>query len=77
MIALPYAAYTMGDSRANLSLSAGYGLFRLDGDSGGSVMFSVGGLRKLGRTGTFVMDSLMFYSRWSDSGPRSTLTNQG
>jgi hypothetical protein len=60
MIALPYAAYTMGDSRANLSLSAGYGLFRFDGDSGGSVMFSVGGLRKLGRTGTFVMDSLIW-----------------
>jgi hypothetical protein len=60
MIALPYAAYTMGDSRANLSLSAGYGLFRFEGDSGGSVMFSVGGLRKLGRTGTFVMDSLIF-----------------
>jgi hypothetical protein len=60
-IALPYAAYTLGDASANLNLSAGYGLIRFDGVSEESVMFSVGGLRKVTRSGTLIFDSIMVF----------------
>jgi hypothetical protein len=59
LIALPYAAYTLGDARANLNFAAGYGLVSYDGDSEGSLMFSVGGMRKVSRSGTLVLDSVM------------------
>jgi hypothetical protein len=59
-IALPYASYTMGDKMSNISFSAGYGVAYYDGESGGQAMFSVAGMHKISRSGTFVFDSLIF-----------------
>ena len=59
-VALPYASYTIGDNISNISFSAGYGAAYYDGNSGGQAMFSVAGMRKISRSGTFVFDSLIF-----------------
>jgi hypothetical protein len=59
-LALPYAAYTIGDNISNINFSAGYGLSYYDGRSSGQAMLSVGGMRKISRSGTFIFDSLIF-----------------
>lgn len=61
-VALPYAAYTIGGETSNFSVSAGYGVSSFNGITSGQALFSVGGMRKISRAGTFVFDSLIFSS---------------
>jgi len=58
-IAVPFAALTLGDRQKNLTLSAGYGVVWEDGNGDGRALLSVAGMTKVGRTISFVLDSII------------------
>jgi hypothetical protein len=55
--ALPFGAITFGDGRSNLNLSAGYGAIWANGDVNGRPLLSLGGMTKVGKRVTLVLDS--------------------
>jgi hypothetical protein len=58
--ALPFASITKGDRNANLTVSAGYGIVGVDGgDREQQFLFSLGGMRKVTKSGTLVFDSFI------------------
>lgn len=60
--ALPFAAVTMGDENGNVNVAVGYGFASYDTYSGSQAMFSLGAMKKVTRSGSFVFDSLVFPS---------------
>ncbi len=59
---LPFGTITRGNRKSNISFSAGYGQVWAEGNSGGSALFSVGGMAYLNRNITFVFDSFVLTS---------------
>ncbi len=57
--ALPYGAVTLGGTSGNLNLAAGYGVSSIDGRSRSQALFSVGGMKKISRSGSLVFDSVL------------------
>ncbi|MCB0395077.1 MAG: hypothetical protein KDD36_00395 [Flavobacteriales bacterium] len=58
-MALPYGTLTLGNKRANISVSGGYGGYFGDGESGGRALFAVAGLAKINTKFSFVFDSFI------------------
>jgi hypothetical protein len=56
---LPFGALTIGDRRANLNISGGYGYVNFDGDGGGTALMSVAGMVKVGKKISVVFDSFI------------------
>ena len=59
-LAVPYAALTFGSKKANINISAGYGVAGDFGSiDGGQFLFSLGGVVQASRKLKFVFDSMM------------------
>ncbi|MCE3228736.1 MAG: hypothetical protein K0S32_3287 [Bacteroidetes bacterium] len=56
-IALPFGALTLGDRRANISVSAGYGAVITDNDNDGRTLASIAGMVKVSKRISLVFDS--------------------
>lgn len=65
--ALPFGALTFGDGRSNLNISAGYGAIWSDGDVNGRPLLSLGGMTKVGKRITLVLDSFFLLSSASST----------
>ncbi len=67
-IALPFGALTIGNRRANINFSGGYGVVAYDNKSEGKALFSVAGMAKIGKKVSIVFDSFIvpniFYSTY-------------
>ncbi len=59
-LALPFAALTFGDSRQNLTFSAGFGSIFYKGGNQGRALFSIAGITKVGKKISLVFDSFIF-----------------
>jgi len=57
---LLYGSLTFGNSRNNLTLSAGYGGFSYEGEGSGSALFSIAGAARLSDKVALVGDSFIF-----------------
>lgn len=58
-LAVPYAALSLGDRRSNINFSAGYGLIWAQGESHGSLLFSVAGMTRVAKKVSLVFDSFI------------------
>lgn len=58
-LALPFGSLTYGDRRYNLNFSFGYGAVLIEGDSEGKALLSVGGMAKVGKKISLVLDSFI------------------
>ncbi len=58
-IALPFVAYTLGDRKANFTLSCGYGGVFSDGDSEGRFLMSVAFMARASKKISIVFDSFI------------------
>ncbi len=56
---VPFGAITKGTRRNNINFALGYGKVWIDGIGAGAVVGSVGGMSKIGRTTSFVFDSMI------------------
>jgi hypothetical protein len=65
--ALPFGALTFGDGRSNLNLSAGYGAIWADGDVNCRPLLSLGGMTKVGKRVTLVLDSFFLLASASSN----------
>lgn len=58
-LALPFASFTLGDRRSNITFSGGYGALWGQGDSDGRTLLSVAAMTKTGKKSSFVFDSFI------------------
>jgi hypothetical protein len=58
-IALPFGAFTYGDRRNNINLSAGYGAVWSNDGGDGRFLISVAGMKKVGNKVSLVFDSFI------------------
>ncbi|MEA3445998.1 MAG: hypothetical protein U9R19_14860 [Bacteroidota bacterium] len=65
--ALPYTAYTLGDRRANFTISAGYGAVWGEGGGEGRFLLSIAGMSSVGKNISLVFDSFIVPSASDDS----------
>ncbi len=57
--ALPFGVLTLGNRRANINFSGGYGYIGFDGQGGGAALMSVAGMAKIGKKLSLVVDSFI------------------
>jgi len=79
-IALPFAAFTVGDKSANFNISVGYGAVRskvenfngsvsiISNETNGRFLMSFGGMKKFGKKVSFVFDSFLIPASGSKEG---------
>ncbi len=56
---LPFGVLTLGDRKANLNISGGYGFVAFDGDNSGRALMSIAGMAKVGKKISIVFDSFI------------------
>jgi hypothetical protein len=56
---LPFAAVTFGDRKTNFNVIGGYAQVFVDGDRGGTSLFSIGGMTPISKKSSFVFDSFI------------------
>lgn len=66
--ALPFTALTIGDRKANINFSAGYGVITAGGDSDGRFLMSIAAMKKGKGKISFVFDSFIMPSLEGDNG---------
>lgn len=59
VIALPYGTLTFGDRKSNINFSGGFGQVWNEGDAGGTALFSIAGITRIGRKVSFVFDTFI------------------
>ena len=58
-LALPFSSFTVGDRRANITFSAGYGSVWSEGQSSGRALLSLAGMTKVSNKVSIVFDSFI------------------
>ena len=56
---MPFGTFTLGDRKANINISGGYGYVSFDGDNSSRALVSVAGMTKIGPKFSLVFDSFI------------------